>query len=123
MEMSRQRSSRDVLLIWLVELHERVKRVDSFVRDTSKFWIRNNSFQWGIFIFLFRRGRGNTILNLNFWGGRYHMAFFRITATQYLTALALVQDYRRHVCFLRPPPTPMMCKYSRPIVTTCLYYY
>ena len=36
------------------------------------------------------------------------MAFFRITATQYLTALALVQDYRRHVCFLRPPPTPML---------------
>jgi len=34
--------------------------------------------------------------------------FFRITATQYLTALALVQDYRRHVCFLRPPPTPML---------------
>ena len=49
------------------------------------------------------------------------MAFFRITATQYLTALALVQDYRRHVCFLRPPPTPMLCKSSRPIVTTCLY--
>ena len=38
----------------------------------------------------------------------FHMAFFRITATQYLTALALVQDYRRHVCFLRPPPTPML---------------
>ena len=33
MEMSRQRSSRDVLLIWLVKLQERVKRVDSFVRD------------------------------------------------------------------------------------------
>ena len=36
MEMSRQRSSRDVLLIWLVELQERVKRVDSFVRDRSE---------------------------------------------------------------------------------------
>ena len=35
MEMSRQRSSRDVLLIWLVELQERGKRVDnSFVRDS-----------------------------------------------------------------------------------------
>ena len=34
MEMSRQRSSRDVLLIWLVKLQERVKRVDAFVRDT-----------------------------------------------------------------------------------------
>jgi len=33
MEMSRQRSSRDVLLIWLVKLQERVKRVDTFVRD------------------------------------------------------------------------------------------
>ena len=37
-----------------------------------------------------------------------HMAFFLITATQHLTALALAQDYRRHVCFLRPPPTPML---------------
>jgi len=37
MEMSRQRSCRDVLLIWLVKfkLQERVKRVDTFVRDTS----------------------------------------------------------------------------------------
>ena len=34
MEMSRQRSCRDVLLIWLVKLQERVKRVDAFVRDT-----------------------------------------------------------------------------------------
>ena len=34
MEMSRQRSCRDVLLIWLVKLQERVKRVDTFVRDT-----------------------------------------------------------------------------------------
>ena len=33
MEMSRQRSCRDVLLIWLVKLQERVKRVDAFVRD------------------------------------------------------------------------------------------
>jgi hypothetical protein len=34
MEMSRQHSSRNVLLIWLVELQERVKRVDNrFVRD------------------------------------------------------------------------------------------
>ena len=33
MEMSRQRSCRDVLLIWLVKLQERVKRVDTFVRD------------------------------------------------------------------------------------------
>jgi len=33
MEMSRQRSSRDALLIWLVKLQERVKRVDTFVRD------------------------------------------------------------------------------------------
>ena len=32
-EMSRQRSCRDVLLIWLVKLQERVKRVDTFVRD------------------------------------------------------------------------------------------
>ena len=38
-EMSRQRSCRDVLLIWLVKLQDRVKRVDSFVRDTIK--IRN----------------------------------------------------------------------------------
>ena len=36
MEMSRQRSSRDVLLIWLVKLQERVKRVDTFVRDRLK---------------------------------------------------------------------------------------
>ncbi len=36
MKMSRQRSSRDVLLIWLVQLHERVKRVDSFVRDITQ---------------------------------------------------------------------------------------
>ena len=36
MEMSRQRSSRDVLLIWLVQLQERVKRVDSFVRDSEE---------------------------------------------------------------------------------------
>ena len=35
MEMSRQRSCRDVLLIWLVKLQERVKRVDTFVRDTK----------------------------------------------------------------------------------------
>ena len=37
METSRQRSCRDVLLIWLVKfkLQERVKRVDTFVRDTS----------------------------------------------------------------------------------------
>ena len=34
MEMSRQRS-RDVLLIWLVKLQERVKRVDTFVRDRT----------------------------------------------------------------------------------------
>ena len=34
MEMSRQRSCRDVLLIWLVKLQERVKRVDTFVRDS-----------------------------------------------------------------------------------------
>ena len=34
MEISRQRSSRDVLLIWLVKLQERVKRVDTFVRDS-----------------------------------------------------------------------------------------
>ena len=32
-ETSRQRSCRDVLLIWLVKLQERVKRVDAFVRD------------------------------------------------------------------------------------------
>ena len=30
--------------------------------------------------------------------------FFRITATQYLTALALVQDYRRHLAYSSPPP-------------------
>ena len=36
MEMSRQRSCRDVLLIWLVKLQERVKRVDTFVRDNCK---------------------------------------------------------------------------------------
>ena len=42
------------------------------------------------------------------------MAFFRITATQYLTALALVQDYRRHVCFLRPPPRPCYIYISIP---------
>ena len=36
MEMSWQRSSRDVLLIWLVKLQERVKRVDTFVRDRLK---------------------------------------------------------------------------------------
>ena len=36
------------------------------------------------------------------------MAVFLITATQHLTALTLAQDYRRHVCFLRPPPTPML---------------
>ena len=35
MEMSRQRSCRDVLLIWLVKLQERVKRVDTFVRDRT----------------------------------------------------------------------------------------
>ena len=34
MEMSRQRSSRYVLLMWLVKLQERVKRGDSFVRDS-----------------------------------------------------------------------------------------
>ena len=33
MEMSWQRSCRDVLLIWLVKVQERVKRVDTFVRD------------------------------------------------------------------------------------------
>ena len=33
METSRQRSCRDVLLIWLVKVQERVKRVDTFVRD------------------------------------------------------------------------------------------
>ena len=33
MEMSRQRSSRDVFLIWLVKLQERVKGVDSSARD------------------------------------------------------------------------------------------
>ena len=48
------------------------------------------------------------------------MAFFRITATQYLTALALVQDYRRHVCFLRPPPTPMLYIY---IYISYIYIY
>ena len=47
--------------------------------------------------------------------------FFHITTTQYLTALALVQDYRRHLAYSSPPPTPMLCKYSRPIVTACLY--
>jgi len=36
METSRQRSCRDVLLIWLVKLQERVKRVDAFVRDIFK---------------------------------------------------------------------------------------
>ena len=36
MEMSRQRSCRDVLLIWLVKLQERVKRVDTFVRDSRQ---------------------------------------------------------------------------------------
>jgi len=36
------------------------------------------------------------------------MLFFRITATQYLTALALVQDYRRHLAYSSPPPTPML---------------
>jgi len=36
MEMSRQRSCRDVLLIWLVKLQGRVKRVDAFVRDKAK---------------------------------------------------------------------------------------
>ena len=35
-EMSRRRSSRDVLLIWPEKLQERVKRVDTFVRDTDK---------------------------------------------------------------------------------------
>ena len=43
MEMSRQRSSRDVLLIWLVKLQERVKRVDTFVRDTPPFTERRSS--------------------------------------------------------------------------------
>ena len=33
MEMFWQRSCRDVLLIWLVKVQERVKRVDTFVRD------------------------------------------------------------------------------------------
>ena len=37
METSRQRSCRDVLLIWLVKLQERVKRVDTFVCDTVLF--------------------------------------------------------------------------------------
>ena len=35
MEMSWQRSCRDVLLIWLVKVQERVKRVDTFVRDST----------------------------------------------------------------------------------------
>ena len=35
-EISRQRSSRDVLLIWFVKLQGRVKRVDSFVRDKQE---------------------------------------------------------------------------------------
>ena len=30
--------------------------------------------------------------------------FFHITTTQYLTALALVQDYRRHLAYSSPPP-------------------
>ena len=50
--------------------------------------------------------------------------FFRITATQYLTALALVQDYRRHLHLAYPSPPPhahVIYIYSRPIVTTCLY--
>jgi len=48
--------------------------------------------------------------------------FFRIPATQYLTALALVQDYRRHLAYSSPPPhAHVIYIYSRPIVTTCLY--
>jgi len=35
MEMSREHS-RDVLLIWLVKLQERVQRVDTFVRGSNK---------------------------------------------------------------------------------------
>ena len=35
------------------------------------------------------------------------MAFFLITATLYLTALALAQDYRLPLVFA-PPHTPMM---------------
>jgi hypothetical protein len=50
MEMSRQRSSRDVLLIWLVKLQDRVKRVDSFVRDTIK--IRNLLTNLNLFIYI-----------------------------------------------------------------------
>ena len=42
MEMSRQRSCRDVLLIWLVKVQERVKRVDTFVRDTPPFTERRS---------------------------------------------------------------------------------
>ena len=38
----------------------------------------------------------------------YHMVFVCITATQYLTALALVQDCRRHLAYSSPPPTPML---------------
>ena len=34
------------------------------------------------------------------------MAFFLITATQHLTALALAQDYRRMCVFFAPPPRP-----------------
>ena len=58
MEMSRQRSCRDVLLIWLVKLQERVKRVDTFVRDTPKnskiIWIRKSVFS-GKFSFFWPR--------------------------------------------------------------------
>jgi len=45
MEMSRQRSCRDVLLIWLVKLQERVKRVDTFVRDNNKRLLRQETGQ------------------------------------------------------------------------------
>jgi len=40
METSWQRSCRDVLLIWLVKLQERVKRVDAFVRDNIEYGCR-----------------------------------------------------------------------------------
>ena len=43
MEMSWQRSCRDVLLIWLVKVQEKVKRVDTFVRDTPPFTERRMS--------------------------------------------------------------------------------
>jgi len=49
MKMSQQRSSRDVLLIWLVKLQERVKRVDSFVRDNIHVYTHECKISKGFF--------------------------------------------------------------------------